>query len=488
MNHYNQIPGILETGAELVSPHLRWLIKNTILEHCPSTAINMIAYNEDIPVNVFGFADGPTRSIAINLKYHFDAMRKVCEKQEQIYTSIKTLLLHEILDTVIHEAHHLKVCEEKKSFKTADLDEEGAIAAASEKSWKVAKFWDCNLTTFGTFFDEKINDFIEAIEFDTKEKPQMWQDLQVYMHKNNLGYFNADKGTELSIAQAFEASAKDPLVWTRDAVKFLDTIIQTVEETQPQIDVNVEVPKDGYDAQMPINQSALDAARALLQQSLVNTQVDTPYQEDEVPYEHDEADGHPWLDTQAHTPTPMTPTTVPMQAHTLEKTIETVLRTLFWHVTSKCEFTTEGGYNNPYAVIEPVSIAHIPGASQLFTHMDCYDEKGKYIYNIPTTEGIRGIVTKANMPRYELYMYLNGVHHKRTFMAYDNNAVDSRTNDYKPWAKVVRGGTKLMYVLHNTEDATGAKITKTTAKITLERGLPLGQEKFEFLKWKQKQA
>ena len=480
MNHYNHIPGILETGIELVSPHLRWLVKNAILEHCPSTAINMIAYNEDIPVNVFGFADGPTRSIAINLKHHFDKMSDDVEKQKDIHSSLNMLILHEILDTVIHEAHHLRVCEEKKSFKAADLNEEGAIAAATEKSWKVAKFWDCNVKVFGPFLDAKIKDFMTAVEEDTKEKPNMWQDLQVYMYKNNLGYYNPDKETELSIAQTFEALSKDPLIWTKDAIQFMDTVIQTDVKTQPEV-VNEVVAKQ---ESIP-TQSAMDAARALLQQNLVNTQVSTPWQEDEAPYEHDDAEGHPWLDTPAAAPVAQTP--VPMQAHTVEKIIETVLRTLFWNVTSKCEFTTEGGYNNPYAVLEPVSIAHIPGALQLFTHMDCYNETGKYMHSVPTTEGIRGIVTKANMPKYELYMYLNGVHHKRTFMAYDNNAIDSRTQDYKPWAKVVRSGTKLMYILNKTTDEAGLEVTKVTAKITLEKGLPLGQEKFEFLKWKSKQ-
>lgn len=465
MNHYNEVPGVLETGCEKVSPHLRWLIRNAILSICPPEAVNLIAYNENVPDAHFGIAHGPSRSISINLERHFYSAMDRCMEDENMYASIRMLLLHELLDTVLHEAHHLKVSLDKDDFDKSDLDEAGA-KEAGRKAWLVAKKWNCNITLFGDFLDVQIKDFLDAVEEDTKDKPIMWKDLQVWMSKNNLGYYNPDKDLELSINHAFEALSKDEEPWMEDPAAFLDTTIEETERTQQTMPAVESVPQHTYDAQMPIHATAMEAMVAALagmggQTTLAPSMGDSyPEHNDELPESFQPA------------PPPIMPVMPVAPANSMVKTIETVFRTLFWHVVSKGEFTNDGGYNNPGVVLEPVSIAHIPGALQIFTNMDTLDANGKYAKNQPTQYGIKGMLTKENLPKYTLFLNINGQLIRRSLVAQNPNAVDDM-GQLKTWAREAKAGTKIMYVLG---DQTNPGVR---ASIKLNAGAALGQEEYK---------
>jgi len=480
MNHYNEVPGVLETGCEKVSPHLRWLIRNAILSTCPPEAINLIAYNENVPDAHFGIAHGPSRSISINLERHFFSAMDHCMEEENMYASIRMLLLHEILDTVLHEAHHLKISLQNNDFDKSDLDEAGA-KEAGRKAWMIAKQWNCNITLFGDFLDNQIKEFLDALEEDTKETPTMWKDLQVWMSKNNLGYYNPDKDLELSINHAFEALSKDEEPWMEDPAEFLDTTIHETEQTQPVMPAVESVPENTYDAQMPIHAAptAMETALAdmarnqpnLLQEVLSGMLGQTtlaPSMGDVYPEYNDEL---PNSFEPAPAPAPM-PVMPAAPAGNLAKTIETVFRTIFWHVVSKGGFTHEGTYNNPGVVMEPINIAHIPGALQIFTNMDTLDAQGKYAKNQPTQYGIKGMLTKENLPKYTLFLNINGQLHRRSIIAQNPNAVDDM-GQLKTWAREAKAGTKIMYVLGD-EANPGVR-----AYIKLTAGCALGQEEYK---------
>ncbi len=469
MNHYNEVPGLLETGCELVSPHLRWLIRNAVLSYCPPEAVNLIAYNENVPNDNFGIAHGPSRSISINLERHFFSAMDRCVEEENMYASLRLLLLHEILDTVLHEAHHLKVCSEHADFNSADLDEPGAIEAGKKLSWMVAKKWDCNISIFGQHLDALLNDFLSSIEEDTKEKPTMWKDLQVWMNKKNLGYYNPDKDLELSISHAFEALSKDEEPWLEEAATFLDTTIQETEQTQPTQPIVDTVPVETYNAGMPVHPAmpqGMEAVMAMMAQMAANNAL-VPSVGDEYPeYQED-----PYQEPVVQTPVLPVPVLPAAQPDNMAKTIETVFRTIFWHVISKGGFTHEGTYNNPGVVMEPVSIAHIPGASQIFTHMDTLDAHGKFVGNQPITMGITGMVAKGNLPKYTLFLRINGELHRRTLLAQNPNSTDDN-GQLKTWAREARAGAKIMFILGDEKNG-GVR-----AKIKLDAGKQLGQEEY----------
>lgn len=487
MNHYNTIPGVLETGAELVSPHLRWLIRNAILEHCGNEAVNLIAYHIDIPKNRFGIANAPSRSICINLYEHFEAAMQKCMEDENMFASLRTLLIHELLDTAKHEAHHLLVAHETGNLDDSDLDEEGA-KTAGKLSWMVAKSWDVQVLCFGEFLDEQINTFIASIKEDTKEKPTMWKDLQVYMHENNLGYYNPDKDMELSIMNTFEALAKDDMPWMNEPAKFLDTTIEESERTQvPMVPAVDDVPVQTYDMQAkaapiepvapitPTPTSALEAAMAMFMQMQTAQQpvvAAQPSYGDEYPdYSYDNVPDS-FEPEPVVVAAPVAPMASGMPVHDMAKIIETVMRTLFWHVVSKGEFTHEGGYNNPGVVMQPVSISHIPGALNIFTNMDTLDAQGKYAKNQPTNMGIKGMLTKEGLPKYTLFLNINGQLHRRSLVAQNPNAVDGQ-GQLKTWAREARAGSKIMYILGDDKNP-GVR-----ASIKLAAGSPLGQEEYK---------
>ena len=485
MNHYNEVPGILETGCEKVSPHLRWLIRNAVLSTCPPEAVNLIAYNENVPDAHFGIAHGPSRSISINLERHFFSALDRCMDETNMYASIRMLLLHELLDTVRHEAYHLKISFENNDFNKSDLDEAGAKEAGSS-AWSIAKKWNCNITHFGEYLDTQIKEFLEAIEEDTKETPVMWKDLQVWMSKNNLGYYNPDKDLELSINHAFEALSNDEEPWLEEPAEFLDTTIEETEKTQPEMPAAEAVPAHTYDSQMPIHAepTAMEAALLSLAQNQPNlfsaalagmgVQTTAPSMGDSYPEYNDEIPDS-FESAQAPAPTPVMPVMPVMPtapAGNLAKTIETVFRTIFWHVVSKGEFTHEGGYNNPGVVMEPISIAHIPGALQIFTNMDTLDAHGKYAKNQPTQYGIKGMLTKENLPKYTLFLNINGQLHRRSLVAQNPNAVDDM-GQLKTWAREAKAGSKIMYVLGDQANP-GVR-----ASIKLAPGQVLGQEEYK---------
>jgi len=515
MNHYNEVAGVLETGAELVSPHLRWLIRNAILEHCGPAAVNLIAYNESVPAEHYGIAHAPSKSLVLNLEKHFyNAVIKV-QEDENMYASLRTLILHELLDTAKHEAHHLLVAFEEGNFEDSDLDEEGA-KVAGKLSWQVARDWDVNIVLFGTFLDTLIDDFIADVKEATLETPTMWKDLQVYMHENCLGYYNPYKDMELSIMNTFEALAKDDNPWMTEPAKFLDTTICETERTQvptvPAVD-GIDIPVDNYESQMPIHPQevtpagmSMFEALALVQNSGAQPIISQstferfmaqslkedgyvppslPAMGDSYPV-YDGGDDYDWNEEPELAPVaPITPVMQPMTqtapvapvaqgagGHGMAKVIETVFRTIFWHVVNKGEFTHEGSYNNPAVVMQPVSIAHIPGALDIFTNMDTLDKNGKYAKNQPCSMGITGMLTKEMLPKYTMFLNIAGTVHRRSLVAQNPNAVDGQ-GALKTWAKEARQGTKIMYVLGDEKNP-GVR-----ASIKLTAGSPLGQEEYK---------
>ena len=98
---------LLETGVDLVSPHLRWLIRNMLTDYLKTDKLDMIAYRINTPDEKFGEAHSPSRSITINLIKHFDDIAPRIEEGDNKFTSLKCMLLKEILDTMAHEGHHL---------------------------------------------------------------------------------------------------------------------------------------------------------------------------------------------------------------------------------------------------------------------------------------------------------------------------------------------------------------------------------------------
>ncbi len=455
------ISQILECGTDLINPHVRWLIRHAVTEHCPIEAINIICYNKDIPntqnKKLWGQTYAPGKCIVINLEEHFYSCINRIQDTKHMHNSLKLLILHELLDTSLHESHHLKTSHESNNFNDSDLEQQEAEEIGKLKSWMAAKHWDVEIQEFGPTLDNLIKDFFIDLVESEKEKPEMWKMLQIYMWTKNIAYYNPDEEKECNMRQAFESYVDGDNPWIDPPKLFSGEITKTAETTVPMwiptaepSEVINELHGDIYDE--------YGGQPDLLEQSepQQTPQQFQPFQPITI------------------TPAPILPTeTSPIQQtnkETIQKAAEEVIRALFFHVMSKCGFNSQGGYNNPTAVLEPVNIQHIENATELFSHMDTMDTNGVYSPNQPCNGFIKGLISKQKLPMYRIYMNIGGQLLKRTLIPQNPNKLDGNDALTK-WAKEARQGYRIMMYL---EDEVGVR-----ADIKLAPGTSVGQEEFK---------
>ena len=438
MNNYYKVPEVLVTGCEMVSPHLEWLLRNAAIATCGSDNINILAFVEEHE-ELFGKADYDFKGIVVYLINNVaNCIDKIAGGDNQ-NISFKALLIHELLDTVIHESVHLKLGTDVEM----DFSEQEAVRIAKEMNWKIAKELDVNIEYLGKFIEDNTRLFIDGLREDTKETAVMWKDLQIFMYDNNLGYYDPDKEVRLSIYQTFEAMSKDENVWTSKPATF----IVPVEAPEPELIQTVTTPE-------PVIAKAEEVVVENKTQSFAG-------------YEDYETGGV--VTPVVATPVVPTQTTVPEVLTTQEivEVCEKVWRKLFLHVQTKCGFTKEGTYNNSLAVLEGVNITDIPNFKKVFTNMDHVDTLGQYKARQPIEDVIKGCIQQNGMPQYKLYINFGGTLHYRTLMC--------ASPDSPTWGKEAKQGVRRMYV--KSDEPKGMK-----AIITLRPDQKFGQEDYVICK------
>ncbi len=483
-----KVAQLLETGTDITSPHLRWLLRHAILEHCSAEAIHLIAYCKDIPVDkkgkqIWGETFAPTRSIVLNLEQHFYSCIDQIQDDDKMYTALRTLIIRELLDTAIHEAHHLSCSLNTGDFSNSKLEEDEAKIAAWKKSWLAARYWNAEITVFGSVLDELMEEFMDNLKMDTMEKPTMWKDLQVHMWENQLAFYNPDLDQECQIKDTFEAMAKTDDPWIDEPKQFL---IDVIEETQKNTEdtSNIIQPEKPNKAETATIENQLQYPP---EESAGFHIPETPAETIHIPAPPAQTEqiiipAPPAIPAPPVTPAPALITPIepieplkPPEPQTInilqiQQAVEGVMRTLFVHVMSKCGFTTEGGYNNPTAVLEPISIVHIPEALNLFSHMDTMDATGLYSGNQPCQGMIKGLISSQDLPMYRFYLNIGGKIYRRTFIPQNPKKLNAN-NELTTWAKEAQTGTKIMMLL---QDKKGP-----TAHLKLEANTPFGQEEFK---------
>lgn len=475
---YNETYQILETGTDIISAHLRWVIRNAAVSHC-GVSLNMIAYHEDLPTNNFGEAVPILQGIAINLSKHFHGALDAVVEEQNMWMSIRSLIIRELIDTSLHEAHHLKAARENNIYNNPDI-EHAEAEAVGKTAFMFGKRWDVDVFDFGPVINELLEDFINSLKEDLQDKMVMWKAMQVYMWDNKLAYFDGDTGIEYNMRQLFEAHAKNmpeysSTDWSDEPMKFKGDpgVKKVASGGEPTATLSAQVSQP---TPTPIVEIATPIAAASLPSSISDEDdMDWPAPEpmEEEPYE---------VVGTIMTPVaaaPLAYANADVPVHSLStaemaECAEHVQRLLFWHIQNKCEFNAEGCYNNPGAVLEPISIAHIKNATTLFTHFNTTNAQGKFVNNAPIVDGlIKGIVTGTNLPSYQLIFSYNGSLHKRSFLPVNGAKRDSNGN-LTNWATQAREGWKrIMWFEHK-----GSAMIKR-AHIELAPGSMLGQEDYK---------
>jgi GTPase SAR1 family protein len=471
MKTYNPLTEILESNKELVSSHLSW-ISNAILED--GCGVNQFIWHKELEEKCHGKAIGLAKTIVINLERHFARNLERIQEDELKNTSIKTWIIRDIVDTLYHEKYHILKMEENEDWeKDRTVDEENkAKEYAYKKSFEFARDFDIEVTSFGPFLDSKLGELIEELHEDInddEESPE-WKKLQLYMLENNIGYYNPNEEIEYSIRKTFEAMAEHDEPWDADP-KYVqpeelptDTDIAPVDETTEDIATEDYIDYDmGYEDEVAI--SALPQTAAIQ----VTNQVTSPVINQAAPQVVNQAA------PQANTIQPSATGTdwIPVKQIT-----EQVLRRLFCHVFDKCAPTNDGRFANPNAVLEPVPISDIPGATELFTHMNTINEMGQFVNNMPISEAggyIKGLTSdKLAIPYYKLTLNVGGKLINRTFIA-QNPFKTKQSGELTKFASRAQQGVKIMLFMKEQGAGTTMHIERTPEQLP-------GQEEVRF--WK----
>lgn len=497
---------LLEVGYNHISKHLGWLLRAMISTTTRSTdAVASIVYNKNLPTNIWGLFYGPTRSIAINLEHHFSFAFDAVQNAEHMHTSIRAILLHDLLDSCAHEAWHAKTCLEDKDWEDGSLDEEGAKEYARLSSWEIAELWDVDLDSFGPVIDELLHSTYKSLKEDVQEADcKEWKKIQYHMLENEINYYNPTTGVEIaSVREVFCAQCRPDLPWVDVDNSLFSSFVglenadtKTIMEPAPKPEV-LPVEEAAQKPEVTTTPVTSTISPEVAAQPTTTLGAVEPVAEGYDPMDDISCDmGNPYEDepyvapaiTQAQTTLPVTPqqqpatvqstpATAPVnQADALrvQQIAEKVLRRMFHHVYSKCEFNVEGGYNNPNAVLDPINISDIEGANELFVEQDTLNEVGTFAPRQPINGFIKGLPTDKGLPRYTFYLKIGNELHKRVYLA--QNPDTMKNGAPSKWATAAKNGTLRMMLL-----ATGKGVTAYTK---LAAGQTIGQE--EFVIWNKK--
>ncbi len=132
------------------------------------------------------------------------------------------------------------------------------------------------------------------------------------------------------------------------------------------------------------------------------------------------------------------------------------------HIFAKCGWTPGG--NPPFvpelrgAIMEPLSMAGIPGIENFLIGMDIVDPAtGTYVINSPTTAHagmVKGKVTqKQHLPSYTLYFNYNGMEIKR-FIAPQNQWKINASGHYSAPAQAAQQGAQIAWIMDGDDNST----------------------------------
>ena len=176
---------------------------------------------------------------------------------------------------------------------------------------------------------------------------------------------------------------------------------------------------------------------------------------------------------QAQPSTPQLPTNTPavtfddpgLSASEYEACIMTVYKTLIDHIFAKCGFQAFPGnelwpanldsFSNPKAILDPVSLAHIPNADKVLVSYNTVDENGRWAPNTRSVNGmVKGQVYKtSNLPAYDLVFNVGGRRVSRRLVPQNPNKKYADGN-YKRTAIRARSGERLAWIMSGEKGAT----------------------------------
>lgn len=462
-------------GSHLVHPKLLGIVGALLnLEEwthgkVPGPGIHSIVFRGDgVPTktdkDVYASSYFNTLSMAINLRYHFDASLKLVVTEEPAL-SVRSALWHNLLTSICHEIHHVAVA---ASLRAGDVwseqdykdEEESAKEWARDKIVELAQsgldiepppfneepffgflFMAANVERVQSGADEAIwdNQLKMLAESWTWHDPSdgmtchTWKD---YINTNiqevdkdatsveavdelNIKIINKDTGAESNVITA------DPT----DVVPAAAAVTQT-ESTFVRETPTADILQDVKQAFTPVAEETTTDISGINDPELLDliendvedysphadsafAEVTQPAQANVPPFTVFTGPQTTVAEQPVHTPTP--PIVEERQAFNPEavrQTTQLLFQRLFAHIFTKCQ-PVNGVFANPTAIFEPVPITDIPGI-EILVGMDTINETGQFKKNMLVQGFIKGqIFQKSKLPAYHIYLNVGGVIHQR---------------------------------------------------------------------------
>jgi hypothetical protein len=506
---YNIATHILTTGRTLISRHLEYIFNMICHEHAPDL-INSINFCADKP-KYFGSSMGSSKAISINLIMHFTHAVKESKISPQY--SVKSLLIAELVSTCVHEIKHIMLKAEPgiddDDDSDTDYQENEAQRYEDLHRYDVAKYVNVEITEFGPFIDEMMANFYKELT-DARNNNTMdsWQEQQLYMIDNGIVYHDTRNSLLLkSMFDFFNYFSTNKTGWDRSLIPVFEPIEEFEETTDSTIDTppstEVNTEENFYENDENIFNEEIISKQETPYTVTHTTEIgpivvpdncdplmnmetcENTYKSDDSFYS-DEYEQHDMssinsnieetIPTQNIETTPLQAApegAVDSQMNSLSKITQIVMHRLFNHIFSKCDWNGAGKFDNPNAILDPVSINDIEGAAELFTRIDTYDANGKYKTGLPTNGFLKGIPSQEGIPMYKLHLTVGNQTIKRTFIPQNPNKI--KNGQPTPWAKKAISGHRLAMLLPENG----------SPKLYIETipGQLLGQEKLTICNW-----
>lgn len=454
------IQGVNIINAETLMPAgMREILEHILSQH--QGIVWTIAFLEDMEPNaegkkLFSAFYYKSRTMAINLTQHFEDMNVRVGKNECAMRG-DIFVWYNLLISVFHEIYHGKqfidkgikvhLLEKEEQDKACKEAQTWAIEAVNELA-KTVPIEPPALENWG-FLSEELVDFRATMEeFVEAGDPPEFASEQAQMFKDSTAV--KDNETDIATLRQYcelKAADDDPQ-WEIELI----TVIKPEEKTEetdtntPEINTLPDGP-DVYETEtLPEgSEEGLAALPVTADLSLLDQPIIM------VAGPPNGAAGQ-----------------VAVSMAEIEKCAYTVNRRLASQIYHKCQFT-QGSYINPFGILEWVPISDVANAREVFQKMDCLDDNGKLIKDVPIWEDDPRLPNKVNgcikgrtfaenkLPGYCLYLSVGGALHRRTILPQNPNKMNGV--NLSTWAQKARNGHFIILVykdLNDTEKAANA--------------------------------
>jgi hypothetical protein len=150
-----------------------------------------------------------------------------------------------------------------------------------------------------------------------------------------------------------------------------------------------------------------------------------------------------------------------LDLHQTAEIVKGVYGKIYQHIFTQCGFliNSDVAFANPEAATT-MPIALTDQEKQVVVRCDCQTEMGQWAPNTPTTNGLRGSISKdAKLPMYTIFINEGGVEKCRRLVP--QNPAKMVAGQFTKPALAARGGSQILYVFEGDKavaDATGKSL------------------------------